>query len=320
MEKFLESFRQLFSSMFTSSSVDENHINKLFLWFLILSAVIITIVLGAVITGVVRYHFSRHPGEPEQSSGNTTLEIAWTFIPLLLLTIFFSFTVKYMKEINEPAGKGEQSDLKIIAHQWWWKMQYPKLHFTTANELHVPVGNKLLAEIESADVIHDWWVPALGRKIDAIPGRSNFIWINAVKAGAYKGSCSEYCGTQHADMRILVFAQPEDEFDNWVLTQQRQAITPADSLGMKGAALFRQKTCISCHAIAGISEKGQIGPDLTHVATRTTLLSGMIPNNDQNLRGWLEDPQKIKEGAHMPDFLLTDEELKALVTYLEGLK
>ncbi len=121
-----------------------------------------------------------------------------------------------MKDIDKPVRTGESPDIVIIAHQWWWEMQYPEYNFTTANELHIPVRQNLLMRVESADVIHDWWVPALGRKIDAIPGRSNYTWIDASEPGEYNGACSEYCGTQHAGMRILVIAQLKEEFDRWV--------------------------------------------------------------------------------------------------------
>ena len=206
------------------------------------------------------------------------------------------------------------------AKQWWWEMQYSKYNITTANELHIPVKQNLLMRIESADVIHDWWVPDLGRKIDAIPGTSNYSWIEASDTGEYKGACSEYCGTQHAGMRILVISESKDEFDRWIQEQQKVPSFPADSIGQRGMKLFMEKTCASCHSISGTAANSHIGPDLTHLASRKTLISGVLTNTPKNLYLWLQNPQKLKEGSHMPNFILSNSELEALVKYLEELK
>jgi cytochrome c oxidase subunit 2 len=174
--------------------------------------------------------------------------------------------------------------------------------------------------VESADVIHDWWVPDLGRKIDAIPGRLNYNWIMADTPGVYIGACSEYCGMQHAWMRIHVVAQTQKDFDKWKMNQEKIPVFPSKEPARTGAILFEKKTCANCHSIEGTSADSHIGPDLTHLGSRETLLTGMLKNNEQNLRRWLKNPQKIKQGAHMPDFILNDNELDALVAYLEGLK
>ncbi len=320
MGKIPDTLHRFFSDMSKSASPNENYINTLFFWFLILAAVIVTIVVVSVLVGVIRYRAKKNDSEPEQITGIKWLEITWTVLPFLILSFFFYFTVRFMKDINKPMKTGESPDIIIVAHQWWWEMQYPKYDFITANELHIPVNQNLLMRVESADVIHDWWVPALGRKIDAIPGRMNYTWIDADEVGDYHGTCSEYCGTQHADMRILVIAQNERDFDNWVKKQQAIPPPPTDSLGLEGMRLFQEKTCASCHSISGTNAKSHIGPDLTHVSERKTLLSGMLPNSPQNLYRWLQDPQKIKQGAHMPNFMLSKNELSALVKYLEDLK
>lgn len=316
MMKDLQNF---FSAMSASSSFDEYYINKLFNWFLILSAVIMAIVLIGTLTGAIHYRSKTHSNEPDQISGNKWLEITWTAIPFLILVLFFYFTVAIMKKIDQPPESGKKPDILIIAHQWWWEMKYPEFKINTANELHIPEKKHLLMRVESADVIHDWWVPALGRKIDAIPGKPNYSWIEAVEPGEYKGTCSEYCGTQHAWMRILVIAQSKTNFDQWIQEQQTLPPAPVDSLSISGMKLFQSKTCMRCHSIAGMAGNSTIGPDLTHLKLRKTLLSGMMENNPQNLLRWLEDPQKIKEGAFMPNFLLGNNEIKALVSYLEGL-
>ena len=319
MQEFFTSIKQFFSSLFLSESSESYNINSLFLQYLILAAVIILIVAGFIFIAAFRYRSKKQPEKPNQVFGNKKLEMTWTILPLLAVTFFFFLAVKTMSEINDPINK-RNPDIVIIAHQWWWDMRYPAYNIITANELHIPVGKKLLMRVESADVIHDWWVPELGRKIDAIPGRLNYNWIEADTPGVYLGSCSEYCGMQHAWMRIRVVAQTKEDFDKWKLNQEKVPAPPSTEPARAGAILFEKKTCANCHSIEGTSAASHIGPDLTHLGSRETLLTGMLKNNEQNLRRWLEDPQKIKEGAHMPNFILNKEELNALVAYLEGLK
>jgi len=321
MGRFFETLRHFIANMFASSSPGEDYINKLFYFFLILCVVILAVVLAMVLTGVIRFRAGKRPGEPEQITGNRVIEIVWTVIPFILVTLFFFFTIRYMRAINQPMAASGEDTIRIIAHQWWWEMQYPKLGFYTANELHIPAGQNLLMKIESADVIHDWWVPQLGPKIDAIPGRINFISIHSRNPGEFRGACSEYCGAQHAHMLILVVAQEKDEYNSWVKSQQKVAELPSDSTGKKGYQLFNEKACIKCHNISGTgSEEARVGPDLTHLSSRKTILSGMMLTTKENITSWLNNPQKIKEGAHMPDFMLNTDETTALVTYLEGLK
>jgi cytochrome c oxidase subunit 2 len=225
-----------------------------------------------------------------------------------------------MKDIDQPVDKNQQADIIITARQWWWEMQYSKYNITTANELHIPVNQKLLMRVESADVIHDWWVPELGRKIDAIPGTSNYSWLEASDTGEYKGTCSEYCGTQHAGMHILVISETKNEFDRWIQEQQKVPAPPVDSIGQRGMRLFSERACASCHSISGTAAISHIGPDLTHLASRKTLISGVLPNTQRNIYLWLQNPQKLKKGSHMPNFILSNNELEALVKYLEELK
>jgi cytochrome c oxidase subunit II len=320
MSKIPDTIHRFFYAMSRSASPNEDEINKLFLWFLFLAAVILIIVISGVLIGVIRYRRRQSQGEPEQITGIKWLEITWTILPFCILSFFFYFTVKFMKEIGPPVKTTAKPDVIIIAHQWWWELQYPEYNFTTANELHIPVNKNLLMKVESADVIHDWWVPALGRKIDAIPGRDNFMWIEAAVPGEYQGACSEYCGTQHAGMRILVFAELPADYDKWVKEQQSVPAQPADSVAQKGLRIFREKACASCHAIAGTNATSHIGPDLTHLSGRKTLISDGLPNTPANLLKWLQDPQKLKNGAHMPNFILSSDDLDALVKYLEELK
>ena len=193
--------------MFPASSSEAININNLFLNYLILAGIIILIVTLMVVLGGFLYRKKVRPGEPPQIFGNTRLELVWTIIPFIAVTFFFILTVKSMQKINRPYTEDQDPDIVIIAHQWWWDMRYPKEGVITANELHIPAGKRLRMRIESADVIHSWWVPALGRKTDAVPGRLNYAWIESDTTGVFHGACSEFCGTEHAWMLIRVIAQ-----------------------------------------------------------------------------------------------------------------
>jgi len=185
----------------------------------------------------------------------------------------------------------------------------------------VPVGRKLLMRMESADVIHDFWAPELTRKIDLVPGHPNTIWMKVDKPGVYEGWCAEFCGAQHAHMRFKVFAQTPAQFEAWLKKEAATAAHPRDSTAIAGAGLFMgQGQCARCHSIRGLSSGPDIGPDLTHVANRTTLAALTLPNTPKALARWLHDFQAVKPGAHMPNLELNDGQVDALVAYLETLK
>lgn len=319
MQELWNSIERFFSTLFQAASPQAEDINNLFYLFTIVATLIVLIIAAGVIYSAIRYRAKKRPEEPPQIHGNLMLEFTWTVIPFLLLVFFFYLTVKAMEDINRPI-EGKKPDIIVIAHQWWWDMRYPDKNIITANELHIPVKQKLLMEIESADVIHSWWVPELGRKTDAIPGRQNHSWIEADKPGVYNGKCSEFCGTEHAWMLIRVIAQEQNEFEKWVKQQQKDAITPTNNVTRAGSRLFLQKACASCHAIRGTAAIAHMAPDLTHLASRKTILSGMLPLNEMNLRSWLQNPQKIKPGANMPNFMLSPEEINALTKYMEELQ
>ncbi len=311
---------QFFSTLFSTGSSEADNINTLFLRYMILAGFIVLLVTSLIIIEAFRYNAKKKTKDPKQVFGNTKLEMVWTILPLLAVTFFFFLTVSSMSAINLPHKQNKPPDIVIIAHQWWWDIKYPKYNVETANELHIPVKEKLLAQIESADVIHDWWVPSLGRKIDAVPGRKNYTWIDAGQTGDYEGACSEYCGMEHAWMRIKVIAESKDDFTQWINSQQKIPALSKDSMALNGAKFFQFNTCAGCHSISGTPANAKIGPNLTHFASRQTMLSGMMKNNDHNLKRWLTNPQKVKPGAHMPNFILTKNQVNDLAEYLEELK
>jgi cytochrome c oxidase subunit 2 len=316
----MDSILKFLSGLFTAHSPGAQSIDSLFILYLIFAAFMVVLIAGIVVTEAIRFRERRQPVVPKKIFGNARLEFAWTVTPLIIVGVFFALSLQAMIRIDSPNPVGRRPDIVVVAHQWWWELSYPEYHFITANELHIPVGKRLLMEVTSADVIHDWSVPELGRKIDAIPGKINYLWFEADKPGLYNGSCNEFCGAEHAWMLIRVIAQPQDEFDEWVRREREAARMPSGALSKAGAALFQNMTCGNCHSIAGTPDTASIGPNLTHLASRETILSGMLPNTRSNLEAWITNPQKIKPGARMPDFLLSQGDVDKLVAYLEDLK
>jgi cytochrome c oxidase subunit 2 len=290
-------------------------ITDLYLLVISIGAGVLLLVIIWVLYAVLRYRARNGgEGEPRQVYGNTKLETAWTVAPGLLLFGVLILTGITMGKASPAVPAGQQPDLRIIAHQWWWEVHYPQSGAVTANEIHIPAGVRLLIELGSADVIHDFWVPELGRKMDAIPGHLNYLWLEAAQPGEYHGTCAEFCGMQHGWMRILVIAQSQADFDAWQQAQLQSPDIPAGSLAEQGAQLFQELPCVNCHAMTNA------GPDLTHLGGRQTLGTGILDNNPENLTKWLTNPQAVKPGVHMPNLKLSPDQIKALVAYLEASK
>jgi cytochrome c oxidase subunit II len=291
-------------------------ITNLFWLELALSGLLLAVVIGWLIVALVR--FRAPPGdatEPAQVDGNRTLELVWTITPALTLAVVFGLMIQTMATVD--ASEPGAQPLRVIGHQWWWEYQYPGLQVETANELHVPVGMPLQLDLESIDVIHSFHVPQFGWMRDTVPGKTNQMSVTVVGRGTFDGTCNQYCGLQHAWMRVVVVSDTVDQFNAWA-AQQRQAVTPS---GARGEQVFVQNTCVSCHTIRGLSTAGSAGPDLTHVGGRATLGTGVIDNTPENLQRWIRDVQHIKPGVLMPAFAnLSQADLDALVAYLESLK
>lgn len=285
---------------------------------------------------VIRYR--RRPGQaiPNQVHGNTRLEVVWSIIPVIIVAILAVPTVRLIGQFTTIPNTPDTVKVRVIAHQWWWEFQYPDLNFVTADELRIPVGRPIAIDLESADVIHSFWVPKLAGTLDTIPGRVNRMWLKADDTGEYYGQCKEFCGSSHALMKMRVIAQTPAEFDTWV--RQRQAPPPAPTGGSppaQGALIFgatklpagqtpppgsKFGVCAACHTIDGTEAKGRVGPNLTFFGQRTTLAAGILDNTPPNLRTWLQDPPGVKPGSKMPNYDLTDPELEALTAYLLSLK
>lgn len=292
-------------------------ISDLFYLSFILTAIVLAIIFGVLIYSMIKFR-GNHP--PSDRVRNTKLEIIWTAIPAMLVTFLFVMSVRTMVAVDETHPDAIVID--VTGHQWWWDYDYPALGITTAYELHVPVGKPVQLRVTGGDVIHSYWVPKIGWKMDTIPNKVNVMNLTATQVGSFDGACAEFCGTQHAGMRMRVIAQPVAAFDAWVKQQQQTAAgLPPAALARDGRATFLSQTCASCHTVAGTEAQGKVGPDLTHFGSRSAIGSGEVTNTPQNLEAWIRDPASIKPGVLMPGYTRLDEQqIKALVAYLEGLK
>lgn len=247
------------------------------------------------------------------------LWIALTALGLVVLTAA-SFTV----DRRLIPGADAALNVRITGHQWWWQIEYlsddPTQQFTTANELHLPVDQKIHVELRSGDVIHSFWVPNLAGKRDLIPGRINEIELTPRRAGTFRGTCAEFCGLQHAKMALRVDIEDAAAFDIWRKQQVEEAKQPSEALEREGQALFVSTACVLCHTVRGTAAASHAGPDLTHLASRHTLAAGALPLDRGSLAAWLSAPQQLKPGTNMPKVDLAPEQLGALVAYLASLK
>jgi cytochrome c oxidase subunit II len=286
---------------------------------LVISAVVFLVVALGVILSLVRFR-SRGvtTAEPRQVFGSQKLEILWTVVPLLIVSGLFVVTVRAMVAIDAPQDSDRPPDLVITGHQWWWEARYPN-GVVVPWDIHIPASRRLRARLESSDVIHDFWVPDLARKMDAVPGRWSYIWLEADTPGIYAGTCSEFCGAQHAWMRFRVIADTESSFDAWMQRQMQPSPEPT-GIAIEGARLFRSKGCADCHIVSATDRYRAKGPNLGHLATREFLGGGIARNTPENLMLWLTDPQAAKPGNRMPIVPLTNVERTMILGYLESLR
>lgn len=314
-------------STLTDRGEVSERINGLFFpvfWFAVVP--IFIVVEGLLLYAVLRYR--QRPGRealPQQVHGNTRLEVGWTIVPSLILAVIAIPTISTIVDLSRKPDN--PLEVRVIARQWWWEFQYsdpsdPSKRVYVANEMHIPVGRKIYATVESEDVIHSFWVPNLAGKIDAVPGKQNHIWFDAKQPGVYQGQCAEFCLDSHALMRFIVIARPENEFNQWLRDQAQQARTPTTGSAARGFEVFMGNACIGCHAIEGTNAQGRTAPNLTHFGSRLTLGANRLENTPENVVRWIKNPQAFKPGAKMPAWegVLSDEDIKAIADYLESLK
>jgi cytochrome c oxidase subunit 2 len=281
---------------------------------------------GAVLLLTIAW-LRRRPGLPllgEREPLNNGLVIGFGIvIPVAALVTLFAVSDVWITrdpDVEAPKASTTRLTVDVIGHQWFWEVRYPGTAAITANEIHIPARTRVQVVGTTADVIHSFWVPQLNRKIDLIPGERHRVLLYADRPGRYRGQCAEFCGLQHANMALYVFADPPARFQAWLAGLQRRAAPPAAAIPRRGQQVFMASGCGSCHAIAGTQAQGRVGPDLSHVASRTTLAALTIPNRPGQLARWIHDPQGVKPGNRMPGFDLPAPDLRALVAYLETLR
>ena len=287
-------------------------------WVLLAIAAGVTlIVLAALYVGL----FGRREAQ-EKLGGTKAIWIGGIAFPLIVLTLLLIWGLSLTRDLSDPI-RGDELRVRVTGEMWWWRVAYLDANGNAvlhdANELHIPAGKPVVLELESADVIHSFWVPRLSGKLDMIPGRRNLMRIQADRPGVFGGQCAEYCGGPHALMGFTVIAHDPATFAR--LIQQRQASEQRPSAPAPGARLFAQAGCAACHRIAGTTANGAAGPDLTYVGARRTLGAGILPNNRGTMMGWIGNSQAIKPNNRMPSYtMLSNEQLTALAAYLETQK
>jgi cytochrome c oxidase subunit 2 len=284
--------------------------------------VVSVLVYVGVIVALLWATFRRRGAAAPSERGLTRAVLGATALTVLILFAFLVLDFTVGRALTRPPGPGLV--VSVTGHQWWWEIEYddslPQRRVVTANELHVPVGRPVFVRLRTADVIHSFWVPSLAGKMDQIPGRENRLWLQADAPGLYGGPCAEFCGHQHAQMVLVLVAQPPEKFAAWYQAQREPAAAPTDSSAARGRRIFVDGRCAMCHTVEGTPAASNVGPSLTHLASRLTLGAGALPNTRGNLAGWVVDPQRIKPGARMPPSPLPPADLEALLDYLGTLR
>lgn len=298
------------------------------LWaLLIVSILVVVIVTALLIAGLVRGRRGQRVADPatvpvERPDRGLSWIYVGTVISAVVLIGAAVWTFSTLAAVS-PVPKNATVKIDVIGHQWWWEVRYDSniqsRIFTTANEIHIPVGQPVKVGLSSTDVIHSFWVPELTGKTDTIPGQHNVSWIEADKAGTYRGQCGEYCGLQHAHMAMSVIADPADQFEAWWKAQLEPALAPQSRQIAEGKTDFVAH-CGICHAVRGTTAGGALGPDLSHLMSRKTIAAGTAPNDAGHLAAWIADPQHVKPGNLMPILDLSGPQLTAIEAYLETLK
>ena len=302
------------------------------MWYSLIVSIVVTLIISALVVGAaVKGRAPDRAGHRADDVRAIAVDrrtggVRWIWIgvgiSMVPLLVSLVWTVAVLADVGPLPAKPPLT-IDIGAHQWWWDAEYsgatPDQRFHTANEIHIPVGQRVLLRLASVDVIHSFWVPRLAGKMDVIPGQTNLTWVEARTPGRYRGQCAEFCGYQHAHMAFDVVAEPPAAFEAWRQGQLRPApaaLTPAQMRGL-GIVEYR---CSLCHAVRGTAAGSNAGPDLTHLMSRATIAAGTLPNNPSALSGWIENPQASKPGALMPNQALGGQQLTDLRAYLETLR
>jgi cytochrome c oxidase subunit II len=297
-------------------------------WFTLIVSILVCVIIAMLLWAAVRR--ARASGGAAETRAMALSDavggVRWIGVGLLLsavpLLVALVWTMVTLAAVAEPATPPGMV-IDVTGHDWWWEVRYdaaePDQIFTTANEIHIPVNTRVRVRLHGADVIHSFWVPQLTGKTDTIPGQTNVSWLEARDAGRYLGQCTEYCGWQHAHMRLEVVAESRSDFERWRAQQLQPAPAPDTAAQARGRDLVVYR-CGLCHKVRGTDAGSVVGPDLTHLESRRTIAAGTLANQPGNLAAWIEDAQAIKPGNLMPNQGLSAQQLQDVVAYLESLK
>lgn len=324
-EALAEPSHSTLTSIFAPESTPAKSIVNMSVFVLVITGIIFVVVFTLLVYAIAKFHANSEnaKSEPAQVYGSTQIELAWTVIPILIVVVLFLATARSIHAIQDAPEPAGALDVTAIGHQFWWEFRYPKLGIVTANEIHIPVSDldhptPTFLKLLSADTDHSFWIPQLAGKTDLIPNHPNTMWMDPHRTGIFLGQCAQYCGTQHAKMLLRVSVDSPEDFATWVHNQQQPAVQ--DASATTGRQVFEHTACINCHAVSGTPANGRFGPDLTHLMSRTTIASGAAANTQENLRLWIKDPGSIKPGSLMPAMQLSDDDLEAVVNYMETLR
>lgn len=287
-------------------------------WIMFALAVVVYLVVGGLIVVAAMRGRRRRAVDAPMKSDDYFIWIGGLAAPVVILAFIAFLTVHTGAALRAPAKNALRID--VVGRQWWWEVSYPGTSVVTANEIHVPVGQPLEISLDSEDVAHSFWVPQLAGKQDLIPGQHNRISFTVDQAGVYRGQCAEYCGLSHARMGIRVIAESPGDFAIWLAHERQVTTVPSSELAARGQLVFTTNACAGCHTVRGTEADGDRGPDLTDVGSRARLGAEALENTSSNLRRWIVDPSEFKPGVHMPPTTLSDDDVAAIVAYLERLK
>jgi cytochrome c oxidase subunit 2 len=256
-------------------------------------------------------------------ASHATVIVGGIVFPTVTLSTLLGYDL-WLVQSGIRAGATPAARIEVVGEQWWWRVLYVGAAGTrvpSANEIRIPVGQSVEFELKSADVIHSFWVPSLGGKVDMIPGRTTRLRVSADRPGAFRGQCAEYCGGPHAWMAMTIVAIPAEDYSAWLCRETALAREPTTDVERRGGALFHAAGCGACHAIRGTQATGTVGPDLTHIGSRRAIGADLLPMTRANLARFIADGQVIKPGNRMPPFrIFSPDELDAVAAYLHGLR
>jgi cytochrome c oxidase subunit 2 len=286
-------------------------------WWAMLAA---SIVIFALVIGLLAYALAHRRSAVSMKDPAGFVLAGGLVLPVVVLAALTGLSVWVLNGTDTASSAGDVH-IDVTAHDWWWDVSYPDEGVRTANEIHVPVGHTVVLTGTSGDVIHSFWAPELNGKIDLIPGKTNMLKFRADEPMVVRGQCAEFCGIAHGKMAFYVVVESEADYRAWLTAQQAPAVSALDSRAAAGQQVFFNNSCAVCHGIKGTPADGGVGPDLTHLASRSTFGAGFFQINADNLSEWVRDPRDLKPGVNMPSFSnLSDDEVQDLVAYLLSLK